>query len=769
MSSKTTSDTRPDSIAEPLNGIVMGGNGNSLTQASCTLCRRRKVKCDRSFPCANCQRTGAECEPYTPSRAPRGRQGGRKRKRDDGELLERLTRLEGMVKDIEGQDIATDAAHQKTVAGDGPSTRPSNADAPAATQVEFEGMDKYMASSFWVNLIEEINGLKDVLAVSSGAEDDNDDDRTPVSGSSTSGRPHTASASHSGFVLSRISLSENIPHPTHHQVYTLCEIYLANVDPVFKLLHRPSLRKYLQENGTELESSPGPSGLEALRFAIYYTAVTSMADGECKHRIGEEREVLLTRFRAATETALAKTDFINTVDISTLQALALYLVGVRANDSSRCMWTLTSVAIRIAQAIGLQFDATSASRPPFEREMRRRLWWQICDLDTHAASDRASFPIISVSSFDTRLPLQVNDEDIVPNSSAVVEEREGFTDMTFALSCNEMFDTLRKLNCTSLKEVDEQHTTATWAQWIDTVVQFQRRMEQQYLCRLNLNHPFHWFTRMVIDIIIATLWLLVYRSLQRRPKNIHPSQLADPGILGLAVDVLERAHQLITDPAGSQFKWISQTYVQWHAISVTAAELCVNTHGPMVERAWTIIEPAFAHAARHVADSDTGMLWRPIRKLMKRARKVRQIYLSSRSSPASAFPPVQGQDLSSADDTTVNPNSAGQHSGGSPFSMQGLYQTAPVAPAAPFDWDPWLTAATTTDASSYQDEYTQNLHQMSWTNWQGFIDEVQGQDNSRGNAFTMPLSIVHSCVDEDFSGKLTDVDSHLGPSGNGNV
>lgn len=67
--------------------------------ASCHLCRKRKIKCDRADPCSNCTRAGATCVSAAPSRAPRGRQGGRRKV--DSELLQRIAKLEGLVKDIE--------------------------------------------------------------------------------------------------------------------------------------------------------------------------------------------------------------------------------------------------------------------------------------------------------------------------------------------------------------------------------------------------------------------------------------------------------------------------------------------------------------------------------------------------------------------------------------------------------------------------------------------------------------------------------------------
>lgn len=68
---------------------------------SCNLCRQRKIKCNRADPCSHCVRVGATCVSSAPSGMPRGRQGGRRRKLDS-ELLDRIAKLENLVKDIEG-------------------------------------------------------------------------------------------------------------------------------------------------------------------------------------------------------------------------------------------------------------------------------------------------------------------------------------------------------------------------------------------------------------------------------------------------------------------------------------------------------------------------------------------------------------------------------------------------------------------------------------------------------------------------------------------
>ena len=313
-------------------------HGQSL--ASCTLCRRRKVRCDRRHPCASCARAGVECVPSIPSQAPRGRQGGRKR-RSDGELLDRIAKLEALIENVGGNSDEQGTTPRRMnstpavsmmedssrLAGSNNHDRskPSSNRATGHRSPN-PGLGRYLGSSFWVTLSEEIHGLKDVLNDSSDNEDEAEGGQTPASSLSSSERQQLQPANDSGFVISPMIAAENPGSPTSHQLYTFCEIYLNNVDPVLKLLHAPSLRRYLQEGAAELDCSPGPRGLEALRFAICYAATLSMTDEECRHRIGEDRVVLMAKYRAGTELALAKADFVNTVEISTLQALTIYLV-----------------------------------------------------------------------------------------------------------------------------------------------------------------------------------------------------------------------------------------------------------------------------------------------------------------------------------------------------------------------------------------------------------------------------------------------------------
>lgn len=128
------------------------------------------------------------------------------------------------------------------------------------------------------------------------------------------------------------STSSALHHPSVPQVHALCSVFLNNFDRFFKVLHGPSLKRYLYREAKDLDCSPGPRGLEALEFALYYAATTTLTAEQCMRQIGEEKSTLLIRYRSSTELALARADFVNSVELSTLQALVIFLVSFFMQD-----------------------------------------------------------------------------------------------------------------------------------------------------------------------------------------------------------------------------------------------------------------------------------------------------------------------------------------------------------------------------------------------------------------------------------------------------
>lgn len=414
------------------------GERKKSSLPSCQLCRQRKIRCDRTSPCSHCQRSGVKCVFPPPARLPRGRQGGRRKA--DSELLQRIAKLESLVQSLEGDGSSpASKSDSQTSSSEMRITQQRSLPTFASTGARRGSKDSTgsnLDKPFLRTISDEISGLRYVLGPGNSDDDDDDDDDDEFE-SEEEGREgdDNGISQHIRFAIGGpgwlADQVEVLQYPSLEQQHSLCKAYLANVHTVAKILHGPSLQAYIYRTKKNLECSPGSKGLEALHFAVFHAAATSLSDDECKKKLGQPRHALVRRYRMATEAALAKADFVNSTEISTLQALVLFLQAVRAYDQSRFSWTLISMCVRIAQALGLHRESNYVYLPAFQREMRRRLWWQIAVLDSSMSQDRGTDPVIGPGSYDTITPLHINDADIWLGGPEQVEERDSFTDMTF--------------------------------------------------------------------------------------------------------------------------------------------------------------------------------------------------------------------------------------------------------------------------------------------------------------------------------------------------
>ena len=116
-------------------------------------------------------------------------------------------------------------------------------------------------------------------------------------------------------------------HPSSSQMLILYHFYLNNFDPLFKILHAPTLRRYVEDASTHIDQIHNNKSKEALLFAMYYAAVSAMTPAQCMNHLQEDKEMLLERYRTATELALANANILLSADLITLQALVIFLVS----------------------------------------------------------------------------------------------------------------------------------------------------------------------------------------------------------------------------------------------------------------------------------------------------------------------------------------------------------------------------------------------------------------------------------------------------------
>lgn len=83
-------------------------------------------------------------------------------------------------------------------------------------------------------------------------------------------------ADHHAFILGYRSADVDLRplHPLPSQIPYMWQVYKENVDPIAKVLHVPTVEKLVNQTRKDLDNLTPAN--EALMFAIYFAAITSM-------------------------------------------------------------------------------------------------------------------------------------------------------------------------------------------------------------------------------------------------------------------------------------------------------------------------------------------------------------------------------------------------------------------------------------------------------------------------------------------------------------
>ena len=458
--------------------------------------------------------------------------------------------------------------------------------------------------------------------------DDEEDHPSPGSGSGSS-----ASVNNPGFMFNFSSTVHSLRnfHPPITQIPMYWEIFKENVDPVLRILHRPHTEKLIRESIRNLDHISKP--LETMMFAIYYAVVTSMNPGDCLTVLGMDKDSGLKRYRFAFEQALARANFLSTQEVLILQSFTLYLTCARRSDDTRYVWTLSGLLIRLATALGVHRDGSHFGLSPFDTEMRRRLWWHICTLDVRASEDHGIDPSIVESTFDTKFPSNINDVDFSPSTTETPKEHDGWTETTFDLIRYSVSTTVRRLSYAppGSGPCQTKNARLTVKDKEDIIEELHQYLEKKYLIYCDLSVPLNWVAATVTRLIMAKMWLVIHHPLLREDRGAGLSQETLDRLFYTSVEVIEFSRLLETEKATRKWGWLFATYQQWHAMAYVLSQLTVRTKGPEVERAWPIIDAVFSEW--HEGGDPTakkGMLWKPLRKMMIRARAARAQELEHR-------------------------------------------------------------------------------------------------------------------------------------------
>jgi hypothetical protein len=313
----------------------------------------------------------------------------------------------------------------------------------------------------------------------------------------------------------------------------------------------------------------------------------------------------------------------------------LFLVCVRRHDDTRFVWSLTGLEIRIAQSLGLHRDGTKFGLSPFDTEMRRRLWWQVCILDVRASEDHGSDPSIMDQAFDTEFPLSINDIDLDPDATEAPVPKPGVSEMTFCLIRYEICTLSRRLSYIPPGEGPCHLAAQSWTleDKERMIKECADRLEEKYLQYCEDAGPLYWVAATVARLITAKMSLIIYHPLTHPGKPNSLSQDIKDRLFMASIEIIEYSRVLESEASTKQWGWLFHTYIQWHAIAYILGELASRPQSLIVERAWRAMDTVFNDWGGAVSKTKTGMLWQPMRKLMAKARRKREEDMANNNQP----------------------------------------------------------------------------------------------------------------------------------------
>ncbi|KAH6649488.1 fungal-specific transcription factor domain-containing protein [Chaetomium tenue] len=527
---------------------------------ACQTCTKRKVKCDKTMPtCASCGKADLECI-YEP---PRSR--NRKRKLSE-DVVEKLARYENILRQHGLLDSDTN--------GQSPPEDTRESRRPIMVKV-IDDQLKYCDhdSGLWKPL-EELR-----------TEDETDEeDVTPI------GDPLT------GALVGSTEVNLRRYHPTPTIAWLLWETYMENVEPLCKMLHTPTTSALMRRISQELVV-PYRSH-ECLVFSIYHFAVFSMSERDCYSKLGQSRDTLLDEYHYATKQALINAHFLRTTQLSVLQALVLLLLASQGHYDARTYWALTGVAVRTAQRIGIHQDGEEIGLPPFEVEMRRRLFYQLMPLDARASQMVGAEISILPDEWDTRPPLNINDDQIWPEMTNAPEERDGATEMMFCrfrASLDEHMYSV-KADMSGGGRVLVPGRSIGYGVAEKAVEHAESEVEEKYIRYCDAINPLHF-----LAICMARAGTTVMRLRIRLPKTTR--QMNDKSnareVLPLALRILDTDAAVCSHASLERYHWHTETFFLW---GTWASFIFVLTHlwkneavSRDVDAIWKRVEAMYRH------------------------------------------------------------------------------------------------------------------------------------------------------------------------------
>ncbi|KAF2224479.1 fungal-specific transcription factor domain-containing protein, partial [Elsinoe ampelina] len=592
--------------------------------ASCLECRRRKLKCDKSAPCSNCAKFRRDCLYLAPALDSVSQQ-------KLAEIKDRMGNLEQSLERDVARKNSTDKVKPKVEIDSDEDDLPEFEDEKDLEPTPLASLDQVYeddADDDLMDLGVQLGKMRVSERIGGFVRPKMAEERGGSSGNISSPPPPQADipASSQNWFLSDSpavylgpgpdylppasgfffpataanSLQEMLP--SRATCDKLFEQYWRAVHPVVTIVHKPSFRNLynLFWQHVMIGTEPPPS-TQAVIFACLFNATVSLTDESSLQIFGLPRAVLVEKIQASTEKCLSKANFLRTTKLETMQAFVLYLVPLCRAEVSRSHSALTGTAIRLAECMGLHRDGTHYGFSAVETHVRRLIWYHLCFLDIRTCEATGPRPQIHKDDFDTKLPLNVNEDDLTQNPPPT-EDLPYFTDMTLSRIRFECTEAHRQtwLDNRRIDQKKLKHTAG-----LSRVQKFRTDMETRYMPLLAGSDPRQNLAMHFYRILSSRLFIMLLHRYFAGARNALPERLKRI-LIDACLATNEFTISLETRPELSAWAWYRGAILQYHSAMLLMLEAHMNPNTTEAPRIWRCLDYIFELPSTMTAQEKSG-------------------------------------------------------------------------------------------------------------------------------------------------------------------
>ncbi|GAB1199264.1 hypothetical protein APSETT444_008610 [Aspergillus pseudonomiae] len=205
--------------------------------------------------------------------------------------------------------------------------------------------------------------------------------------------------------------------PTKRQSHILYKGFMSGIHAISPVIHPPTILKlynsfwdWYDYSSYSGDPCPDPSFIPLL-YAIWYGGSVTISIRTIKAEFNvSSRSALSKTFNDEVTRWLTKISFPRSPSLQGLAAYLLVQTILSKEEEPLTSSLFISLAMRVAQTMGLHRDPAKFGIKPYEAEYRRRIWWHIVHMDGVVAMSSGLPPLVSDENYwDVRDASEVKD------------------------------------------------------------------------------------------------------------------------------------------------------------------------------------------------------------------------------------------------------------------------------------------------------------------------------------------------------------------------